>query len=135
MRVSLIVPFEEKDLCKENGGRWDADNKEWYTENMNDNLKPYKAVRLYVPYEEKDEAKEKGAIWNKALNSWVISQGKSSSCKKWLKDNRKYLKVPIEKKDIVKAEGGRWDPENKLWYFDSKVPEHLKAYTSDFKRV
>ena len=29
-RVYLNCPFDEKDLCKGAGGRWDADAKKWY---------------------------------------------------------------------------------------------------------
>ena len=29
-RVYLNCPFDEKDLCKGAGGRWDADARKWY---------------------------------------------------------------------------------------------------------
>ena len=29
-RVYLDCPYDEKDLCKGAGGRWDADAKKWY---------------------------------------------------------------------------------------------------------
>ena len=29
-RVYLNCPYEEKDLCKGAGGRWDPDVKKWY---------------------------------------------------------------------------------------------------------
>lgn len=32
MRINLLVPFEEKDLAKKRGARWDAANKIWYVQ-------------------------------------------------------------------------------------------------------
>lgn len=134
MRVQLIVPFEEKDFCKEHGGRWDPDAKEWYTETINDELEKYRAIKIYVPFEEKDEAKSFGAIWNKQEESWMIPEGNSALCKKWKTDFRNYLNAPYEKASIIKTAGGRWDPKNKLWYLEEKLPDHLKMYASKFKR-
>ena len=30
MRINLIVPFEEKDVAKKKGAKWDHANKVWY---------------------------------------------------------------------------------------------------------
>lgn len=33
MRINLIVPFEEKDIAKRRGAKWDHTAQTWYVEN------------------------------------------------------------------------------------------------------
>ena len=40
MRTNLVVPFEEKDLARSLGAKWDTARKVWYVENMS-NLEPF----------------------------------------------------------------------------------------------
>ena len=41
MRVNLLVPYRDKEVAKRYGARWDAVNKTWFTENV-DNLSKLK---------------------------------------------------------------------------------------------
>ena len=34
MKTILDVPFEEKDLAKQRGAKWDVEKKVWYVENV-----------------------------------------------------------------------------------------------------
>ena len=52
-RFYLDCPFEEKDMCKRIGGKWDADLKKWYVPK---NLET-KAFRRWWPKDEKQSLK------------------------------------------------------------------------------
>ena len=41
MRVNLSIPYRDKDEAKRNGARWDAVNKTWFTDDV-DNLSKLK---------------------------------------------------------------------------------------------
>lgn len=34
MRIDLIVPYDQKDIAKRRGAKWDVANKKWYIENV-----------------------------------------------------------------------------------------------------
>ena len=51
MRIDLKVPFEDKDMARRMGARWDAGRKTWYLENVKD-MRPFirwMDERLLVP--------------------------------------------------------------------------------------
>eukprot|EP01031_Cornospumella_fuschlensis_P036634 gene36634-44438_t len=86
-KVYLIIPFEDKDVAKQMGARWDPEAKLWYamadddtgllqrwpsvgspanagpfsSKPMEDRLSSDARVYLTVPFSEKDEAKALGA--------------------------------------------------------------------------
>jgi hypothetical protein len=134
MRHVLIVPFEEKESCKQLGGRWDPEYKVWYKENENVELEKYRPVELYVPFSEKENVKKAGGIWHKGLGSWIVPGYKLSECQQWVTDRRNYLKVPFDKANLVKTQGGKWDPNMKLWYIETPIPPQLKIYKSSVQR-
>ena len=71
----LYCKFEEKEVLKMLGGKWDADVKKWYCDTMTEKLKVYREVNVTVPYDQKDIYKEKYSIrWSPDSKSWVTSQ-------------------------------------------------------------
>lgn len=64
MRINLSVPFEEKDIVKGLGAKWDSARKVWYIENV-ENIKsflPWIDDRLLQPTKSKPLAHPKFAI-------------------------------------------------------------------------
>ena len=66
-RIYLIVPFDDKDFVKTNGGRWDPIKKQWHTIASNEALQKYmpenylyEAVKCNLHYDNFDIEK-----WNK----------------------------------------------------------------------
>ncbi|WP_142850701.1 DUF5710 domain-containing protein [Telmatospirillum sp. J64-1] len=92
--VYLTVPFEEKDLAKAAGAKWDKDQKAWFVPAGTD-LEPFKqwlqvpdqapaeeqqmpntpSVYLDVPFAEKEQAKGMGAKWDPKVKAWYVPDG------------------------------------------------------------
>jgi hypothetical protein len=71
----LYCKFEDREVLKSLGGKWDADVKKWYCDTMTEKMKEYREVNVTVPYELKDVYKEKYSIrWSPDCKSWVTSQ-------------------------------------------------------------
>lgn len=100
-RIYLNCPFDDKDKCKELGGRWDGDEKKWYITTEMDSEPFSKWI------EDGDQSEN-------------VSQGE-------LAKEKTYLDCPFEDKEECKSLGGKWDGDSKKWF----VPEgaELKPFS------
>ena len=44
-RIYLDVPYEEKDVVKSNGAKWDPSKKKWWVYDINPEIKKYVCVK------------------------------------------------------------------------------------------
>lgn len=80
-KTLLLVPFEDKDIVKKHGAKWDSLNKNWYfvsdLENgLPEELKKYKSYPVHVEYEDKDifKSKYKSLRWNPTKKNWLCNE-------------------------------------------------------------
>ena len=80
-KYTLLVPFEDKDIVKKHGAKWDSLNKNWYfvsdLENgLPEELKKYKSYPVHVEYEDKDifKSKYKSLRWNPVKKNWLVNE-------------------------------------------------------------
>ncbi len=80
-KYTLLVPFEDKDIVKKHGAKWDSLNKNWYfvsdLENgLPEELKKYKSYPVHVEYEDKDifKSKYKSLRWNPVKKNWLCNE-------------------------------------------------------------
>ena len=80
-KYTLLVPFEDKDIVKKHGCKWDSLNKNWYfvgdLENgLPEEIKKYKCYSVHVEYEDKDifKSKYKSLRWNPIKNNWLCNE-------------------------------------------------------------
>ena len=78
---NLLVPFEDKDIVKKHGAKWDFLNKNWYfvsdlENSLPEELKKYKAYPVHVEYEDKDifKSKYKSLRWNPVKKNWLCNE-------------------------------------------------------------
>lgn len=90
-KVFLNVPFEDKDVVKKLGAKWDQDKKKWYVGEFSpvkDFQKwqaPIEREYLKVPFDNKDEAKALGARFDADKKMWYVPHGVSlAPFKQWL---------------------------------------------------
>jgi len=76
-----MVPFEDKDLVKKHGAKWDSLNKNWYfvsdlEKGLPEELKKYKSYAVHVEYEDKDifKSKYKSLRWNPVKKNWLCNE-------------------------------------------------------------
>ena len=75
MKHFLYCKFEEKEMIKQLGAKWDVGAKKWYCLTMTEELNKYREVNVTIPYEEKDKYKEKYSIrWSPDEENWITSQ-------------------------------------------------------------
>lgn len=99
-RVYFTIPYDDKDLAKEYGGRWDNEQRMWY------------ACQKSIA----ENMKQK---WTVATASAKGSTGPVSSSKSdapMVDAKRVYFTIPYDDKDLAKEFGGRWDSEHRMWY-------------------
>ena len=101
-KIFLNCPFDEKDECKELGGRWDNVARKWFiTTEMDDGpFQKWLSNNEQAPSEEAERENSIEGTVNK----------------------RTYLNCPFEEKDECKSLGARWDGDAKKWY----VPEGVE---------
>jgi len=79
-KIYLAVPFEEKNLAKKCGARWDREEKKWWvTEDDFEKVVLWHRERRCLPIDcsfyEKDECRALGAQWNPSKRIWWIFAG------------------------------------------------------------
>jgi hypothetical protein len=128
----LEVPFEDRELVKLKGAKWNADLKKWECKAENEALyKKYKPVYLYPPYSDKDKIKGLGAKWDSLEHKWVIASYKmNDELQRYVNVRKIYLSLPFERKDEAKENKAKWDSHRNKWYFLScqTIPETLIDY-------
>lgn len=82
-KVFLFVLFEEKNILKPYGIKWDDEVKRWYISRgkMNNHLRRYELVYLNVSYKDSNKAKEIGAKWDGNVKKWYCSREKAEKIK------------------------------------------------------
>ncbi len=88
--VPLYVPFEDKDVIKEMGARWNPDQKQWVIAKSSANrfkqwLVPPKKKYISVPYEKRDDVKAAGGKWDKDARSWYFENTVPKEFKSFIK--------------------------------------------------
>ena len=65
----LEVPFEDREIVKRKGAKWNNESKRWECSMENKDLyAKYKAITLEVPYDDRDKVKTLGAKWDSTKN-------------------------------------------------------------------
>jgi hypothetical protein len=112
-RIYLIVPFDDKDYVKTNGGRWDPIKKQWYAIASNEALKIYmpedylyEAVKGDLHYNDVDIES-----WNETTNE---KKEKLAKKKKVKQDAREMLYKDYLNKGGELLEFDQWCSENIL---------------------
>lgn len=100
-RVYFTIPYDDKDLAKEYGGRWDNEERMWYAcqKSVAENMKQKWTVAT---------ASAKGSTGS--------STGSSTSDAPMVAGKRVYFTIPYDDKELAKEVGGRWDSEHRMWY-------------------
>jgi hypothetical protein len=88
-RTYLHVPYNDKELAKSHGARWDMDMRQWYVrgevpEELQEFLNPTKTapidekdrVYLFVKFKDKDLVKRHGARWDADKKQWYVEKDK-----------------------------------------------------------
>lgn len=88
-RVSIQVPFKEKEEAKALGARWDRQQQSWY---LPPGVDP-------TPF----------AQWARG-DATAATEGQQAA------SERRYLAVPYGEREAAKAAGARWDKGAKSWY-------------------
>ena len=80
-KYTLIVPFEDKDIVKSLGAKWDSLNKNWYFVGdlqtpIPEELKKYKSYPVHIEYEDKDifKTKYKSLRWSPIKKNWLCNE-------------------------------------------------------------
>jgi hypothetical protein len=76
-KYTLLVPFEDKDIVKGFGAKWDSLNKNWYfIGDLPEELKKYKSYPVHIEYEDKDifKTKYKSLRWSPIKKNWLCNE-------------------------------------------------------------
>jgi hypothetical protein len=76
-KTILMVLFEDKEIVKGLGAKWDATKKQWYFIGaLPDELKKYVSYVLDIAFEDKDIFKEKlpSLRWNPENKNWFCNE-------------------------------------------------------------
>ncbi len=76
-KYTLLVPFEDKDIVKSLGAKWDSLNKNWYfMGDLPEELKKYKSYPVHIEYEDKDifKTKYKSLRWSPIKKNWLCNE-------------------------------------------------------------
>lgn len=102
-RIYLNCPFEEKDQCKELGGKWDGDKKKWFiTEDMDS---------------------EPFAEWLEPSDTNVETAESETATS----PEKTYINCSFEDKDECKSLGGKWDSDARKWYIPAGMDKSAFA--------
>ena len=77
-KIYLVIDYEDNRIAKENGCKWDATAKKWYTlDNECKLIDEYKLVYLNGKnlFKEKDEIKKLGGKWDSSIKKWYTFKG------------------------------------------------------------
>lgn len=81
--------YQDRQLAKDSGFKWDSDKKGWYIEDTHQDYesfsKKFAPMCLNVKFEDRDEIKLIGGVWNKHSKCWEISAHRQQLLKEeWL---------------------------------------------------
>jgi hypothetical protein len=71
----LQVPFDEREIVKGLGAKWDNEVKKWYIP-VDADPKPFnkwRKIYLNVPFDQRTKVKELGAMWDAQESKWFIT--------------------------------------------------------------
>lgn len=106
-KILLSVPFEEKDLAKELGAKFDRETKSWYVPEGKD-LEPFERWKptlqhekmwIKAPYEMHEQIKELGAKYDANAKCWYVPENVDLKPFESLKQDLEINKVQSEKTD------------------------------------
>lgn len=76
-KYTLLVPFDDKDIVKKLGAKWDSLNKNWYfIGDLPEELHKYKSYPVHIEYEDKDifKTKYKSLRWSPIKKNWLCNE-------------------------------------------------------------
>jgi|APGre2960657373_1045057.scaffolds.fasta_scaffold09508_3 hypothetical protein len=76
-KYTLLVPFDDKDIVKKLGAKWDSVNKNWYfMGDLPEELQKYKSYPVFIEYDDKDlfKTKYKSLRWNPTKKNWLCNE-------------------------------------------------------------
>lgn len=106
-KTLLSVPFEEKDLAKELGAKFDRETKSWYVPEGKD-LEPFERWKptlqhekmwIKAPYEMHEQIKKLGAKYDANAKCWYVPENVDLKLFESLKQDLEINKVQSEKTD------------------------------------
>lgn len=106
-KTLLSVPFEEKDLAKELGAKFDRETKCWHVPEGMD-LKPFERWKptvqhekmwIKAPYEMHEQIKELGAKYDRQAKCWYVPENVDLKPFENLKQDHELNKIQSEKTD------------------------------------
>lgn len=106
-KTLLSVPFEEKDLAKELGAKFDRETKSWYVPEGKD-LEPFERWKptlqheklwIKAPYEMHEQIKKLGAKYDANAKCWYVPENVDLKPFESLKQDLEINKVQSEKTD------------------------------------
>ena len=106
-KILLSVPFEEKDLAKELGAKFDRETKSWYVPEGMD-LEPFERWKptlqhekmwIKAPYEMHEQIKKLGAKYDANAKCWYVPENVDLKPFESLKQDLEINKVQSEKTD------------------------------------
>lgn len=106
-KILLSVPFEEKDLAKELGAKFDRETKNWYVPEGMD-LEPFERWKptlqhekmwIKAPYEMHEQIKKLGAKYDANAKCWYVPENVDLKPFESLKQDLEINKVQSEKTD------------------------------------
>ena len=106
-KILLSVPFEEKDLAKELGAKFDRETKSWYVPEGMD-LEPFERWKptlqhekmwIKAPFEMHEQIKELGAKYDANAKCWYVPENVDLKPFESLKQDLEINKVQSEKTD------------------------------------
>lgn len=131
-RDFLAVPYDDKDIVKALGAKFDSIAKKWYVPVglSRAAFNPWRIVYLNVPYDSREMAKAKGALFDGTAKLWYTRQNSSmQEFAPWLISDRKphtSMKVPnlvgfmqLITTGLPQSMDGNFPPFNELSNYDS----------------
>ena len=113
-KSDLFVPFDEREVAKQAGCYWWAEDRIWFApraQGFEDIIKQYSGEFLDIPAEDREEAKAMGATFRPSTASWW---GDEKMAQRW---GMVYLpKATYNDKDRLKALKCKWCPFNRKWF-------------------
>lgn len=86
MRINLIVPYNEHELAKKRGARWDPARKQWYVEDCED-------LRMFIQWAP-EKQRQKTTSQPLKHPPFVVTQPRTPT-------NRERKKFKLKKKTLI----------------------------------
>lgn len=133
-RKYIDVPYEERQLAKDAGARWDKNARSWFVPEGADNESldrwPVKEGLQLVPVPgQQARSPQTEADADEPRHDDSAEQHTPGEEMDRADQSRHYLAVPYGEREAAKAAGARWDKDAKAWYVGAGAdPEALQRW-------